>query len=163
MLEENKIEAGGAAEKENTEEKVDMLKEEDVAAVREGIEKEVIKQNEMSEKDAEIYQKIMDEAGLPVKFTDEKFKLGKQELDIRPLTKKNKEQMFFRTIALLNVYLKQLLGGQTDLLRLLMVIADKLGVEDIVGATDDVIQKIQDQQDLKAKVGSVKEPKKEEC
>ena len=73
------------------------------------------------------------------------FEQGRNELDIRSLSKKNLTQMFFRNGVLDIVYLKQILTSLVDITRLLMVIADKLGVEDIIQATDDIIEKQRDQ------------------
>ena len=84
-----------------------------------------------------------EEAKLPIELNDFNFKMGEQELDVRKLSRANWRQMEFRQLVLQNIYLKQVVMGQTDILRLLMVIADKLGVEDIVGATDDVIDKVE--------------------
>lgn len=131
------------SEKENKE--PIRITEEDVEKVKEGIKEEVIKQNGIDEEQAKLYNEMLNEAQMPVEMKDEDFKLGVQELDIRGLSKKNKEQMFFRAMVISNVYCKQILTSLIDTTRLLMIIADKLGIEDIIGATDDILEKLQKQ------------------
>lgn len=116
--------------------------EEDVEKVKEGIKEAVIKEHGISEEQAKLYEQMVKEAQMPVTMKDEDFELGIQELDIRGLSKKNKEQMFFRSLVLFNVYSKQILTSLIDTTRLLMIIADKLGIEDIIEATDDILEKI---------------------
>ena len=118
------------------------ITEEDVKAVKDLNEKKVVEQHVLNPQQQELFKQILVEAKMPVKLTDGKFELGENELDIRYLSKANKEQMFFREFALLAVYLKQILTSQIDTTRLLMVIADKLGVEDILEKTDEFIDKI---------------------
>ena len=119
-----------------------VVSEEDIAKVKEEIENEVIKEHSISPEQQELFNKLLDEATMPVELTDEKFKLGDNELDIRGLNKKNQAQMMFRIGALTIVYGKQILTSLVDISRLLMVVADKLGVEDIIAATDKVIDQI---------------------
>ena len=85
---------------------------------------------------------------MPVEYLDKDFKLGDNELYIRSLSKRNYNQMIFRTLVLQNVYLKNVTSGLLDITRLLLVLLDKLGVEDIVKATDDIVDKINEQTEL---------------
>ena len=124
------------------EDEIAINSEEDIAAVREQIEDEVIDEHSIDEAQQKLFEKALEEASMPVELTDEKFKLGASELDIRKLNKKNFNQMMFRIGALQIVYGKQILTSLVDLTRLCMVIADKLGVDDIVAATDEVIEKV---------------------
>lgn len=135
MLEEEKKPVLG-------EDEIAINSEEDIAAVREQIEDEVIDEHSIDETQQKLFEKALEEASMPVELTDEKFKLGASELDIRNLNKKNFNQMMFRIGALQIVYGKQILTSLVDLTRLCMVIADKLGVDDIVAATDEVIEKV---------------------
>lgn len=121
----------------------DQLKEEDIEKVKRAIDQAHIDASVLSSHDQEILNRMHEEAKLPVELDDFNFKMGEQELDVRKLSRANWRQMQFRESILTNIYLKQIVMGQTDLLRLLMVIADKLGVEDIVKATDDVIDKVE--------------------
>lgn len=130
---------------ENETKKIEDITEADVQKVKDQIDEKVIKEHSLNEKQEEIYKRILEEAELPTTLTDEIFKLGKNELDVRHLSKKNYQQMMFRAAALQNVYLKQILTSLVDLTRLSMIIADKLGVEDIIKATDDIIEKQREQ------------------
>lgn len=131
------------------EEKKDILKEEDVAKVKKAIDQAQYDATLLSDHDKELLKRIHEEAKLPIELNDKDFKMGEQELDVRKLSRANWRQMNFREQILTNIYLKQIAMGQNDILRLLMVIADKLGVEDIVKATDDVIDKVSEAQELK--------------
>lgn len=121
----------------------DKLREEDVAKVKKAIDQAHIDASTLSEHDQEILRQMHEAAKLPIELDDFNFKMGEQELDVRKLSRTNWRQMEFRQLVLQNIYLKQIVMGNTDILRMLMVIADKLGVEDIVGATDEVIDRIE--------------------
>lgn len=119
--------------------------EEDVAKIRDQVKDEVIAENGLTPEQEKLFKKAMDEASMPVEMKDADFTLGASELDIRSLSKKNQVQMLFRQGILNVVYLKQLLTTAIDISRLLLIICDKLGIEDIVKATDDIIEKIASQ------------------
>ena len=122
-----------------------LLTEEGIKTTVDEIKEEVIKEHGLDEKQAELFMKMLEEANMPVKMTDADFKLGAQELDIRSLNKKNLTQMMFRSLVLSNVYNKHVLSSLVDIMRLIMVIADKMGVENIVKATDEIIEKTKKQ------------------
>lgn len=128
-----------------SEEEVELT-EEDVKKVAKAVKKAQLDATKLSPKNQELFERIMKEADMPIKMEDKDVVLGKQELDVRGLSRASYRQMEFRQLVLTNVYLKQVVMGQTDLLRLLMVIADKLGVEDIISATDEIQDKIEAQQ-----------------
>lgn len=111
--------------------------------IKEGIKKEVIKDNELSKEQEEIIAKCWEEAKMPVEMTDKDFKLGENELDIRKLGEKNFAQMIFRQLVLNTVYQRQISQSLVDLMRLVMIILQKLGVEDIIKATDDLLTELQ--------------------
>lgn len=146
MIDEKKINE----EKTSPEEEVNLT-EEDVQAVKKAIKKAQLNSTQLSPENQALFEKMMKEADMPIVLQDKDMKLGKQELDVRLLDRKNWRQMEFRQLILQNVYLKQVVMGNTDLLRMLMVIADKLGVTDIVKATDDVQAKIEEQEEAKRK------------
>lgn len=146
MIDEKKINE----EKTSPEEEVNLT-EEDVQAVKKAIKKAQLNSTQLSPENQKLFERMMKEADMPIVLQDKDMKLGKQELDVRLLDRKNWRQMQFRQLILQNVYLKQVVMGQTDLLRMLMVIADKLGVTDIVKATDDVQAKIEEQEEAKRK------------
>lgn len=146
MIDEKKINEEATSPEEEV-----NLTEEDVQAVKRAIKKAQLNSTQLSPKNQALFEKMMKEADMPIVLQDKDMKLGKQELDVRLLDRKNWRQMQFRQLILQNVYLKQVVMGQTDLLRMLMVIADKLGVTDIVKATDDVQAKIEEQEEAKRK------------
>ena len=129
----------------------EQLTEEDLKAVKKAVKKAQLAASEISPENQELFEKMLAEADMPIYLSDKDFKLGKQELDVRHLNRANWRQMEFRQLILQNIYLKQVVMGQTDILRMLMVIADKIGVEDIVQATDDLLDKITKQQEEKNK------------
>ena len=133
MIEEEKINEVG----KNPEEEVELT-EEDVKKVGVAIKKAQLDATKLSPKNQELFEQIMAQADMPITLQDKDMKLGKQELDVRLLSRANWRQMDFRQSVLTNVYLKQVVMGQTDILRLLMVIAKKLGVEDIIDATEEI-------------------------
>lgn len=126
------------------------LTDKNIEEVREATKKEVELNHVLNPEQQEIFLEMCEEAKQPFVITDGKFKLGEKELDIRYLSKKNLDQMMFRTGVLQNVYLKQILSTLVDIMRLSMIIADKIGVEDIIQATDDIVEKTEKQHNFKA-------------
>ena len=137
MIDEEKIntEVGNENPEEN-------LTEKDVEAVRKAVKKAQMNANQISPENQELFEKIMAAADMPIVLQDKDIKLGRQELDVRTLSRNSYRQMEFRQLVLNNVYLKQVSMSLTDITRLLMVIAKKLGVEDIIEETDKVIDEI---------------------
>lgn len=159
---ENKKEKVVAPESEEVVEIEDVdvgLKKEHVKLVEEETKKKVKEQHVLTKEQQELYQQILQAAEMPVKLCDPDFKMGKNELDIRYLSRMNKEQMMFRQLTLQNVYLKQLLTSAIDISRLLMIIADKLGVENLIQATDDIIEKTAREEKIREKLKAEKEAK----
>ena len=111
--------------------------------VNQAIKQAQLDATKLSPRSRELYEQMLAEAKLPIRLEDKDFQMGEQELDVRHHNRANWRQLQFREQVLTNIYLKQIVMGQTDITRLLMVIADKLGVTDIVGATDEVIEKIE--------------------
>ncbi len=154
--EEKKVVAPESEEKVVEIEDVDAgLKDSDVQAIKKENERRVKEQHVLNKDQQRIFTKILKEAKMPVKIKDEDFKLGENELDIRGLSSANRTQMLFRELTLENIYLKQCLTSLIDISRLLMVIADKLGVEDIVASTDDVIEKVEKKEKIKEQLKKV--------
>lgn len=125
------------------------LTKETADALREQIKKDKLAELGISEEQSKDFLKLCEEALMPITMTDKEFKLGQGELDIRNLSENNKYQMFFRTLVIQNVWIKQLSNSLLDITRLLMVVIDKLGIEDISAATDEVIEKAQEQHNSK--------------
>lgn len=115
-----------------------MSNEKEIEEFREARAKDSLLDSQLDEKQRKLLEDISNEARMPIKLKDGDIELGEGELDIRELSKKSKEQLIFRQLILNNVYLRQVVQSQVDLLRLVMIILKKLGVEDIIQATDDL-------------------------
>lgn len=124
------------------------LTEENIAKVKEAIADEVRQEAGISDEQSQEFKEMLAEATMPVEFLDKDFKLGDNELDIRKLSKKNLEQMFFRNNVLNTVELRNIRKILLDIMRLLLVLLDHQGVENIVKSTDDVVAKMSEQNDL---------------
>lgn len=162
MLEKEKVVAPESEEEIVEIEDVDAgITEKHVEKVKEEVEKKVKEQHVLNPEQQELFKKILEEAKMPVKMTDGKFSLGENELDIRYLSKSNKEQIIFRSLVLDNVYSKQILTSLVDITRLLMIVCKKLGVDDIVAETDKVLEEIGHIEEVKKNLKE-KENKKEE-
>lgn len=119
----------------------EKLTEGDVRKARKALKEGAIKESAPTAEQEEIANQIFKEASMPISISDEEFELGARELDIRGLNAKNKAQMAFRMQVLSNVYLRQIAQNQIDLMRLMFVLLEKLGVEDIDAAVDAVLDK----------------------
>lgn len=120
-----------------------MITKENVEQFRGARKKKKLEENELTPEQVELTKEVLEISKEPVEMTDEDFKLSEGELDIRKLSKKNREQLIFRGYALQLVYLRSLVQGQTDLMRMLMVLGDKLGVDNWQQALEEVILKSQ--------------------
>lgn len=127
----------------------EKLTEEDVKAVKQAVKKAQIASQEISPENQRLFEQMMKDADMPIRMEDKDFKCGKQELDVRHLSRANWRQMEFRQLVLNNLYTKQLMMSLTDITRLLIIICKKLGVEDVVQATDDVINEIAEKEKAK--------------
>ena len=120
-----------------------MITKENVEQFRGARKKKKLEENQLTPEQVELTKEVLEIAKEPVEMTDEDFTLSEGELDIRKLSKENREQLIFRGYALQLVYLRSLVQGQTDLMRMLMVLGDKLGVENWQQALEEVILKSQ--------------------
>ena len=97
----------------------------------------------------EALLKSMEEAKMPIEFTDGKFKLGERELDIRNLSRKNKEQLLFRMMVHEVSYQRSIHQDLIDVMKLVMLILKHFGVEDIVKETEklemELLEKVKNQ------------------
>ena len=140
MNEEKKPVGEEAGEKEEANNGI-TFDEKTLEKVKEQAREAVLEDSKLTAEQRATWDQIVAEAQMPINLTNKEFKLGPQELDIRNLNNKNIQQMLFRVGVIDNIYLKQLLNVGLDLIRLLMVIASQLGVENISKATDDVLEK----------------------
>ena len=145
-MEEEKKNPEGEASLADTE-----ISKEVIRQVKEKVADEVRKEAGISDEQSAAFREMLDEATMPVEYLDKDFELGQNELDIRTLSKRNLNQMYFRTFVLQSVYLRNVSKSLIDITNLLLVLADKLGVEDIIHATDEVLDKIREENEaLKA-------------
>jgi len=116
----------------------------DEKKIKEEIKERKIGATELTSKEEETIKTIFELAKQPVIMSDSDFKCGEGELDIRNLNAKNLRQMQFRADMLEVAYLKNICDNQTDIIRLLLVIAKKMGVANVADAISDVITELHD-------------------
>jgi hypothetical protein len=116
----------------------------DEKKIKEQIKEQKIGATELTSKEEETIKTIFELAKQPVIMSDSDFKCGEGELDIRNLNAKNLRQMQFRADMLEVAYLKNICDNQTDIIRLLLVIAKKMGVANVADAISDVITELHD-------------------
>lgn len=114
-----------------------------VQKVKEESKKVALEEHKITKEEEKLFEQALKEAKMPVELTDEDFKLGDYELDIRKLSLPNQLQMVFRTMALVVVYLRQLSQNQVDQIRLLMLELKKMGVEDIEKSLSELLVEMQ--------------------
>lgn len=154
MLDEKETAIGGEETTEQKEQVEESLSEEELAqkreeskkAILEAIKKDVISKSGMSEQDADMALEMLEEADMPIGLTDEDFKLGRRELDIRKLSDENYKQIIFRTLLTQGVWLRNVSQLLIDLIRLIYVELDAIGVKDILHTSDKVLAKINNEQ-----------------
>lgn len=113
------------------------------------LKNEAVSGTTLSDEELKEVEEMLKNAKLPILFTDEDFKLGERELDIRGLSPENYKQLMFRMSAILPaIYNKQVLTTLIDIERLLMLLLTKMGVEDIGKELDDLYIKLAKQNPL---------------
>lgn len=121
-----------------------MLTKDERKQLKESAKKMATEQLELSEHDKEIIETALKEAKMPVKLTDKDFKCGEGELDIRKLSQENLNQMMFRMATLNIVYGRQVAQSLVDVMRLIMIVLKKLGCDDIIKETDDLLEELKE-------------------
>lgn len=111
-----------------------------VEEAKQVIKEKVIADHEVDDETQELFSRILEEAKMPIEMTNEDFKMGERELDIRGLSSKNRDQMLFRMLVLNNVYQRQNALTLIDMMRLLMILLKQMGVENIEQAIDNLIE-----------------------
>ena len=101
-----------------------------------------VKETEISEAEKKVVEKIFKEARMPTILYDGDVKCGEGELDIRNLSAKNRAQMSYRAEMLALVYMRRMVDGLTDVMRILMCVLKKLGVDNINEAIDEVMTEL---------------------
>lgn len=95
-----------------------------------------------NEDEKELAKKIFEEARMPLELKDDDVKCGEGEIDIRNLSKANRDQMIYRVLMLNLVYLRQLCQNQTDSFRLQAAGLRALGVKNITSAIEEAISQM---------------------
>lgn len=109
---------------------------------------------ELTPEQEEALLKSFEEAKQPIKLTDGKFTLGEREIDIMSLSKKYREQLIFRMMCHEVSYARSIHQDLVDVMKLVMILLKRFGVEDIIKATEELemelVKKFQDQTKEKA-------------
>lgn len=104
---------------------------------------------ELTPEQEEALLKSFEEAKQPIKLTDGKFTLGEREIDIMSLSKKYREQLIFRMLCHEVSYSRSIHQDLVDVMKLVMILLKRFGVEDIIKATEELemelVKKFQDQ------------------
>lgn len=120
----------------------ERITEEHLERFKEENKREVVGKSELTEREREIVEKIYEEAKMPVEMTDADFKCGERELDIRGLSRKNRDQMLYRASMLSVAYLRRVNDSLIDIIRLLMVELRTQGVQNIAQKIDETIESL---------------------
>ena len=99
----------------------------------------------LGDEERKIVEKIFDEAKMPTVLKDDDVVCGEGELDIRKLSAKNRDQMFYRAEMLNLVYFRRIADGLVDIIRLLMTQLRLQGVSNISEELDKTILSLADE------------------
>lgn len=118
------------------------LTKKDVKNVKKAVERAEKAKAELSEEDTRKFKELMEATKNPVEFTDDDFKMGERELDVRGLSEANYKQLMFRLEVVKCNHLRDIAQTQGDILRFEMMILEKMGVTDIVEEYGKFIDKL---------------------
>jgi len=126
-----------ANEKEKT-----TITDEQIAQAKKEMADELRKEYNLTDEQLEEFFKAAEEANQPIVFENETFEVGAKEPDIRKLSPENFNQMLFRIGVQQLVATRAVNKSLVDILRLLLTLLDKLGVENITKSIDAVLFKL---------------------
>lgn len=109
------------------------------AEVQKKVKDATLQKKQLSKEEMAKYKAIAKAMEMPIKVKNGDLKLGKRELDIRGLNKKNLDQLQFRNLVIQTAHLNDISQSLIDIQRLLMVLLKKLGVEDISSAITELM------------------------
>lgn len=118
------------------------LTKKDVKNVKKAVERAEKAKADLSEEDTKKFKELMEATKNPIEFTDDDFKMGERELDVRNLSEANYKQLMFRLEVVKCNHLRDIAQTQGDILRFEMMILEKLGVADIVEEYGKFIDKL---------------------
>ena len=118
-----------------------------VEATKEELVEKAAKDLKPTDEEQEMIEKAIKEANGPIVLRDDKIVLNDQEIDIRKLSKANKDQITFRLLCQQLGYDRFMNQTMTDIMRLLMVIIKLLKPgcnisEEIDGVMDQLTQEV---------------------
>lgn len=120
----------------------EVFTEKDLKQVQEGLKEKAQKDIQLTPDEIKKFNKVLGQFGYPVKIANEDFQLGQGEQDIRFLSAKNKDQLDFRFNMMMVSYLRETSQTMGDILRMLMVIALKMGVQNITQSLGDMLDQL---------------------
>lgn len=118
------------------------LTKKDVKNVKKAVERAEKAKAELSEEDTRKFKELMEATKNPIEFTDDDFRMGERELDVRNLSEANYKQLMFRLEVVKCNHLRDIAQTQGDILRFEMMILEKMGVTDIVEEYGKFIDKL---------------------
>lgn len=118
------------------------LTKKDVKNVKKAVERAEKAKAELSEEDTRKFKELMEATKNPIEFTDDDFRMGERELDVRNLSEANYKQLMFRLEVVKCNHLRDIAQTQGDILRFEMMILEKMGVADIVEEYGKFIDKL---------------------
>lgn len=124
------------------------MKKELKEQVQKNLKEEALKSVEMTEQEQKDMAEVLDMVGKPIVLNDEDIKLGGQELDIRNLSEKNKDQLIFRLLATNTTLLHQLAQIEISTQRILLLVLTKIGKvdpKDLIKEIGDIIKTMEEE------------------
>lgn len=118
------------------------LTKKDVKNVKKAVERAEKAKADLSEEDTRKFKELMEATKNPIEFTDDDFRMGERELDVRNLSEANYRQLMFRLEVVKCNHLRDIAQTQGDILRFEMMILEKMGVADIVEEYGKFIDKL---------------------
>lgn len=116
--------------------------EKDLKKAKKQAKEEIMKQVELTDEEREMIEKAEKELNQPIELKDNDIKLGNGELDIRSLSQKSINQIMFRLQSGNLAYLRYLSQSLIDILRVVMLIATKVGVQNMTEEISELIDKL---------------------
>ena len=127
----------------NMEKKVEGLTKEEKAEAKKLLKNKAMEEIGVKDEDIAKFNEMCKLAGLPIVVKDKDIKLVKGEIDVRQLSQANIMQLLFRNMVVGGAYLKDIRDSLVDIQKLLMIILKQMGVEEIIKATDEIVEELQ--------------------
>ena len=118
---------------------MEKLQEKHIDQFKQEKKEKVLKETQLDENEKKILDKIYEEAKRPVVLQDGEVQCGPNEIDIRELSRSNKDQMEYRVQVMNMVYLRRMNDTLNDVANLIMTLLHKLGVENLAKEMEDAL------------------------